>query len=94
MVMLPAIMRMVPCCCLQEKENKDYTFWRQSNEKPSITLGCPGSAVLDALSHSSMTMQQTLEMELAKQAHDLQHELQHELANGEHSNAERSRAQC
>ncbi len=24
------------------KKGKDYTFWRQFNEKPSIVLGCPG----------------------------------------------------
>jgi len=24
------------------KKRKDYTFWRQINEKPSIILGCPG----------------------------------------------------
>jgi hypothetical protein len=26
----------------KEKNRKDYTFRRQFNEKPSITLGCPG----------------------------------------------------
>jgi len=25
----------------KEKERKDYAFWRQSNEKPRIILGCP-----------------------------------------------------
>ena len=24
------------------KKRKDYAFWRQFNEKPSITPGCPG----------------------------------------------------
>ncbi len=24
-----------------EKKRKDYTFWRQLNEKPSIIPGCP-----------------------------------------------------
>jgi len=29
-----------------EKKRKDYAFWRQFDEKPSIILGCPkdGSA--------------------------------------------------
>ena len=27
----------------KEKKRKDYTFWHQFNEKPSIILGCPGS---------------------------------------------------
>ncbi len=26
----------------KENERKDYNFWRQCNEKPSIILGCPG----------------------------------------------------
>ncbi len=26
----------------KEKRRKDYAFLRQSNEKPSIILGCPG----------------------------------------------------
>jgi len=26
----------------KEKQRKDYAFWRQFNEKPSIVLGCPG----------------------------------------------------
>ncbi len=26
----------------QDKKRKDYAFWRQFNEKPSITPGCPG----------------------------------------------------
>ncbi len=26
----------------QAKEKKDYTFWRQFNEKPSIVPACPG----------------------------------------------------
>jgi len=25
-----------------EKKRKDYAFWRQFNEKPSIIPGCPG----------------------------------------------------
>ena len=25
------------------KKRKDYAFWSQFNEKPSIILGCPGS---------------------------------------------------
>jgi hypothetical protein len=96
MVTLPATMQNPSCCCLEEKEKdrNDYTFWRQFNEQPSIIPGCPGSAVLNALSHSFTTVKQMLEMELAKQAHDLQHELQHELAYSEHINAERSHAQC
>ena len=28
-----------------EKKRKDYAFWRQFNEKPSIIPGCPGRAV-------------------------------------------------
>ncbi len=27
----------------KKKERKDYTFRRQSNEKPSIIPGCPGA---------------------------------------------------
>ena len=27
----------------KEKKRKDYAFWRQFNEKPSILLGCPAS---------------------------------------------------
>ena len=26
----------------KEKKRKDYTVWRQVNEKPSAILGCPG----------------------------------------------------
>jgi len=26
----------------KEKEKKDYAFWRQCNETPSIIPGCPG----------------------------------------------------
>ena len=25
-----------------EKKRKDYAFWRQFNEKPSVIPGCPG----------------------------------------------------
>ena len=25
------------------KKRKDYAFWRQFNEKPSVIPGCPGS---------------------------------------------------
>jgi len=28
---------------IDEKKRKDYAFWRQFNEKPSVILGCPGS---------------------------------------------------
>ena len=28
----------------EEKGAKDYTFWHECNEKPSIILGCPGTA--------------------------------------------------
>ena len=28
--------------CAIRKKRKDYTFWRQFNEKPSIIPGCPG----------------------------------------------------
>ncbi len=28
--------------CQTEKKRKDYTFWRQFHEKPSIIPGCPG----------------------------------------------------
>ena len=31
-------------CFRKSKERKDYTFWGQSNEKPSVILGCPGSS--------------------------------------------------
>ena len=34
-------------CDFQGKIRKDYTFWRQSNEKPSVVLGCPGFATSD-----------------------------------------------
>ena len=27
----------------KEKKRKDYAFWRQFNEKPSIVPGCPGN---------------------------------------------------
>ena len=30
-----------------EKKREDYTFQRRLNEKPSITLGCPGMACKD-----------------------------------------------
>lgn len=30
------------CHCTKEKKRKDCTYWRQSNEKPSMILGCPG----------------------------------------------------
>jgi len=28
--------------CRKEKKRKDYAFWRQFDEKPSIIPGCPG----------------------------------------------------
>ena len=28
---------------IDEKKRKDYAFWSQFNEKPSVILGCPGS---------------------------------------------------
>jgi len=34
--------------CL-EKKRKDYAFWRQYNEKPSIIPGCPGKRCLLAV---------------------------------------------
>jgi len=27
----------------KKKKRKDYAFWRQFNEKPSIIPGCPGT---------------------------------------------------
>ncbi len=30
----------------KEKKRKDYAFWRQFNEKPSIILGCPGTIAM------------------------------------------------
>ncbi len=32
-----------------EKKRKDYAFWRQFNEKPSIIPGYPGATVVVAL---------------------------------------------
>ena len=29
---------------VDRKKRKDYAFWRQLNEKPSIIPGCPGSS--------------------------------------------------
>ena len=29
-------------CDFKKKQSKDYAFWRQFNEKPSIIPGCPG----------------------------------------------------
>ena len=34
----------------KEKKRRDYAFWRQFNEKPSIIPGCPGSAACICLS--------------------------------------------
>ncbi len=28
----------------KEKEKKDYNFWCQFNEKPSVISGCPGAS--------------------------------------------------
>jgi len=36
----------------QEKKRKDYTFWRQFNEKPSIMPGCPGRTSFSLLPNS------------------------------------------
>jgi len=38
-----------------EKKRKDYAFWRQFNEKPSIIPGCPGATALN-LSYSTVRM--------------------------------------
>ncbi len=37
------------CITSWEKEKKDYAFWRQFDEKPSIILGCPGASPLAVL---------------------------------------------
>jgi len=30
-------------CSRKRKKRKDYAFWRQFNEKPSMIPGCPGT---------------------------------------------------
>ncbi len=37
---------------MQEKKRKDYTFWRQLNEKPSIIPGCPGKLQCNTCMHT------------------------------------------
>jgi len=52
----------------KRKKRKDYAFWRQFNEKPSIIWGCPGSATATTpmLTPHKTKAQETLEL-LAEQ---------------------------
>jgi len=52
---LPLLQILLLIClfCFLEKKRKDYAFWRQFNEKPSIVWGCSG--ILFSVNASAMT---------------------------------------
>ena len=40
--------------CRKEKKRKDYAFWRQLNEKPSVILGSPDPRLLQVQPYSQL----------------------------------------
>ena len=58
------------------KRRKDYTFWRQFNEKPSIILGCPCEATIDLKECTQADADQLVvwpALQVWKRRHDRQH---------------------
>ncbi len=41
-----SVLSLTACTLRKEKKRKDYAFWRQFNEKPSIIPGCPDACIL------------------------------------------------
>ena len=45
---------------LQQKNRKEYTFWHQCNEKPSILSGCPVEVCLPLLGNMRIAVRATM----------------------------------
>ena len=53
--MIPAKVAMI---VRKEKKRKDYTFWHQFDEKPSIIPGCPGAMIVTFVAGCRMLTQE------------------------------------
>ena len=58
---------MQPSLCsmlIVEKKRKDYAFWLQVNEKPSIFLGCPECSLYQVLPFAACPLYQVFQVPL------------------------------